>query len=402
MDISKKTARRSEPISKTLHTAPLQTGLFLGYRKGIRGGTWTAKMHRSGFKYEFVPLGGMADDTLPADGKTVLSFDQAATLARAKWAEKEAVRKGDVLPGSYTVSKCVEAYLADLEARKGDTASLARTRLSVAKHITGSPLDNIQLQALRHSHLDAWFTALGAVRRSRKGSTKAQAIQRAHSTANRIWTILRSALNYGFKKGRVATKCWERISPFAGVEAPKVRYLKVDKIKLLREHMPSEFKPLYEAGIHTAARWGEICNLKVEDFNGDAVHIGPAKGKGRWQPLTAEGKLFFASACAGKQPEDWIFTHSVGRHKGEQWLHSQQSYYMKEACDLAGIKQIGFHCATRHSFASLLAEKNTPMHVIANLLGHANGDVRLVTKHYAHLSDSYVSDQLQANLPSFE
>jgi hypothetical protein len=27
------------------------------------------------------------------------------------------------------------------------------------------------------------------------------------------------------------------------------------------------------------------------------------------------------------------------------------------------------------------------MHVIAALLGHANGDLRMVTKHYGHLSD---------------
>jgi hypothetical protein len=44
---------------------------------------------------------------------------------------------------------------------------------------------------------------------------------------------------------------------------------------------------------------------------------------------------------------------------------------------------------------------NVPMHVIAALLGHANGDLRMVTKHCTHLSDSYVSDTLRAGLPSF-
>jgi hypothetical protein len=39
---------------------------------------------------------------------------------------------------------------------------------------------------------------------------------------------------------------------------------------------------------------------------------------------------------------------------------------------------------------------NTPMLVIAALLGHADGDLRMVTKHYAHLSDSYVSDTLES------
>jgi hypothetical protein len=39
---------------------------------------------------------------------------------------------------------------------------------------------------------------------------------------------------------------------------------------------------------------------------------------------------------------------------------------------------------------------NLPMPVIAALLGHANGDLRMVTKQYAHLSDSYVSDTLES------
>jgi hypothetical protein len=38
--------------------------------------------------------------------------------------------------------------------------------------------------------------------------------------------------------------------------------------------------------------------------------------------------------------------------------------------------------------------------VIAAFLGHANGDMRMVTKHHAHLSDSYISDTLESR-PSF-
>jgi hypothetical protein len=50
-------------------------------------------------------------------------------------------------------------------------------------------------------------------------------------------------------------------------------------------------------------------------------------------------------------------------------------------------------------YGSHLAMNNVPMHVIAALLGHPNGDLRMLTKYYAHLSDSYISEQLKANLP---
>ena len=87
-------------------------------------------------------------------------------------------------------------------------------------------------------------------------------------------------------------------------------------------------RALREAGISSVAVYSDADRASlVVKMADEAVHIGPAKGKGRWQPLTAEGKAFFANACAGKAPEDWIFTHSVGRHKGEAWAHSQQSHY---------------------------------------------------------------------------
>jgi hypothetical protein len=94
-------------------------------------------------------------------------------------------------------------------------------------------------------------------------------------------------------------------------------------------------------------------------------------------------------ALRGRIKPPWLQTS--GRHAGEPWQHSQQRHWIKLACKAAEIPPIGFHCATRHSFASILAAKKTPMPVIARLLGHANGDTRMVEKHYAHLDDDYVT-----------
>jgi integrase len=124
-------------------------------------------------------------------------------------------------------------------------------------------------------------------------------------------------------------------------------------------------------------------------------------GKPRWIPLTDEGKAFFAGVCAGRDTNDLMFAHTQGRHKGEAWDHSQQRHWMQAACEFAEIKPaIGYHIL-RHCYGSHLAMNNVLTHVIAALLGHANGDLRMVTKHYGHLSDSYISDTLKANLPSF-
>jgi integrase len=176
----------------------------------------------------------------------------------------------------------------------------------------------------------------------------------------------------------------------------------VDEIKRLIQFCPSEFKSMIQAPIYTGMRYGEVCALVVGDFNGETIHIGRSKGgKPRWIPLTDEGKEFFAGVCAGRSADELMFTHTQGSHKGEAWDQGQQRHWMLAACEFADIKPAISYHILRHAYGSHLAMNNVPMHVIAALLGHANGDLRMVTKHYAHLSDSYISDQLKANLPSF-
>ena len=171
----------------------------------------------------------------------------------------------------------------------------------------------------------------------------------------------------------------------------------------LIEFCPSEFKPLLLAALYTGCRYAGSCALKVGDFNGSTIHIRHSKsGKPRFQPLPNEATEFFAAACDGRDSAETMFTHSQGRHKGKAWTHSQQRHWMLVACEFAGIKPAISYHLVRHCYASHLAMNNVPMPVIAALLGHANGDLRMVTKHYAHLSDGYVSEQFKANFPSFK
>src|SRR5665647_114731 len=87
-------AVRAEPYYRSL-----QSGLALGYRRGIHGGTWLARMRdplRDGYTETKI---GPADD----DGeKTVqgLSYDEAAQRARELYAIEEAKRTSGVHPSA--------------------------------------------------------------------------------------------------------------------------------------------------------------------------------------------------------------------------------------------------------------------------------------------------------------
>jgi integrase len=53
----------------------------------------------------------------------------------------------------------------------------------------------------------------------------------------------------------------------------------------------------------------------------------------------------------------------------------------------------------RNTYGALLAMRGVSLQVIADALGHA--DTRITSRHYAHLSPSYVADTIRTKLPVF-
>ncbi len=147
-----------------------------------------------------------------------------------------------------------------------------------------------------------------------------------------------------------------------------------------------------DRGRDAGARYGEITRMTPTDYNPDAgsIYVEHAKsGLPRHIFLPDEGAAFFERAAQGKAPDDFIFL----RADGKPWGKSQQTRPIQRACEAALISPtITFH-TLRHSYASRLAMRDVPMAVIAEQLGHA--DDRLVQKHYAHLSKTYVADAIR-------
>jgi integrase len=386
MNIQKKNSRRYIEPGPKLHTVELQRGLALGYRKTGQSATWTARRFIVGTKYEFCVLATADDGQLQADGVNVLNFDQAAEKAR-QWARTAALKEaGEILPGAYSVSKCLDDYFDDLKMRKeGDHSQTQSTIEAKIKPALGE----IQLQKLRRAHIEDWFHKL-----VKDGNSKA--------TANRNFTVLSAALNFAYRKDRIGNKAiWDKIQKFKGANNAKVRYLTVDECKRLIDVCSPDFRALVRAALYTGARYGEIIAMRVSDFNADnnTIHIPKSKsGKPRTIPLTPEALAFFTGVISGKDKHDLLFAHTVGRHKGEPWQRTQQTFHMKVACKAAKIKPaIGFHIL-RHSVASHLKMQRADSLVVARLLGHTT--TRMVELHYSHLDDNYIATEIRAKLPN--
>src|SRR5215467_1889587 len=112
------TARLALPIRKKFYTTRLTGGVRLAYRRNAGAGTWTTLAQ--GWTKRF----GFADDYEPANGATVLSFDQAVEAARKLARGDDTGEVEGAAPAS--VAEALLSYKRDLVARGGDPGNATR------------------------------------------------------------------------------------------------------------------------------------------------------------------------------------------------------------------------------------------------------------------------------------
>jgi integrase len=216
--------------------------------------------------------------------------------------------------------------------------------------------------------------------------------RRRRSSANRILTILKAALNTAYRNGKVgADDAWRRVKPFAKADAPKLRYLYDDEARRLVNACDPGFRPLVQAALLTGARYSELAGLEARDFDRQSQTIWLCETKAgvvRAVYLEGEGVRLFEQATQGKSADDLIFP----RPDGKRWGPSQQTRPLGLACTKAKLASTGFH-DLRRTYGARMALRGVPMAVIAEALGHA--DERITRRHYAHLSKSYVADTVR-------
>src|SRR3712207_4030601 len=105
--------RRREP-----YWTVISAGCAVGYRKGIKGGTWVARFRADDGQQHYESLGA-ADDNRDPDGLTVFSFSQAQERARNFFTHKARHLSGELAAdlGPYTVQAAVRDYFAARERR---------------------------------------------------------------------------------------------------------------------------------------------------------------------------------------------------------------------------------------------------------------------------------------------
>jgi len=396
-----RTARRSIPSAEKPQAcfATLSKGLALGYRKGLKGGTWIARRHEGGTKYSFEPL-GIADDAAEGVG---IPFEVAQEKARQWFKRRAAEVAGEIQTGRYSVGQAMEDYLADYQKRGGKDVVGARNTINA--HILPA-LGSLELTKLTHTHVKQWFdnvttgaprlfTAKGGEQAFREiDSTDAGTMRKRKASANRILGVLRAGLNHAHIEGRVSSKAaWERVKPDKGVDVARLHFLSVDEAKRLIQACPGDFRRLVEGALYTGCRYGELTVMRVEAFRAETLLIPDGKsGKPRNVFLNDEGVEFFTNLADNRKRNQLMFT----RTDGEKWNGGQKP--LMDAAVKAAELPVGvtFH-TLRHTHASLLAAKGVTELELARQLGHTSTQM---TKRYSHFSDAHMQETAQ-RLPSF-
>jgi integrase len=400
--LDNRAARARLAPRKKAYFRVIETGKAIGYYRGLRVGSWLARSFEGG-KYLEKKL-GVADDMRDANGADVLTFADAQTAAR-QWFDELARAEHGGHVGPYSFGQACDAYLADYIRRGGKDESGTRSRLIRIKAALGS----VEVRKLTSQQIKGWHSSIsdsGPLTRSQSLDAATgerqqrpvdrrdrEAVRRRLASANRLLTVLKAALNHAFQEPPVGVtipskSAWQAVSPHRGADAPKVRYLIEAEVIRLLNACPADFREIVAAALLTGARYGELCRLRVCDFDaeGNALRIEISKsGKPRSIALTNEGVRHFSRLALGKGRDALLLV----RNDGLPWHTSHQLRRMANACQAAKIAPaISFHIL-RHTYGSRLAMRGAPMPVIAAQLGHS--DTRMTERHYAHLGPSYIS-----------
>jgi integrase len=396
-------ARLRLPVQSKPFWRLVEPNLHLGYRRlKKRPGSWIRRRYLGDEEYQQEWI-GHADDYGPADGEVVLTFQQAQARCRGR---------PTVKAGPYTVRSALEDYFTKLEA-DGKSASARDFHMRAEASIPSELLDR-KADALTTDEITAWRSKLAAQPpRARTGKNQKQnyrkfdssdpeAVRKRRSTVNRRWTVLRAALNHGFRNGKISSDtAWRRVQPFKNVDKARPDYLEADAATRLINACDPDFRLLVHGALQSGMRFSELSRLEASDFRvakrkeeeiGTVTVRRSKSGEARHVVLTDEGVQLFKRLTAGCANRDLIF-----QNNGLPWKTTQRP--MADACKRARIKPaVSFH-VLRHTWASLAVMNGVPLLVVAKNLGHS--DTRMVEKHYGHLSANYVTDAIRSGAPRY-
>ena len=185
------------------------------------------------------------------------------------------------------------------------------------------------------------------------------------------------------------------IPPTRNVKLPKfdnrrMRFLSKDEARSLLHALKGVSADLYTTALLSLAcglRAGEIHSLiwADVDFSNEMILIrDPKSSKNRHAYMNQEVKSVLEGRFHGQHPGELVLPSKTGGQRGQ--VSKAFDKVVRELGFNNGItdprQKVVFH-TLRHTFASWLVQKGTPLYTVATLMGHSTLEM---TQRYAHLA----------------
>lgn len=358
--VRKALAARREPY----WGAPVETGLFLGFRRLEYGGNWIARLRMEGGNQRYQSLGHEGG----------LDYDAAKKSARS-WAAS--LRAGVDNSSVRTVSDACRNYVEDRRSEVGDAnANDADSRFS--RTVYGKPIGGVRLEQLRTAHIKNWRSSLDL----------------KPASMNRTLSTLKAALNFAVASRYVDSGRsieWDSVK-LAKVTGTRDLYLDRDQRQLLLEKLEPWAHDFVRALSMLPIRPGALAKLQVKDFDKKAKLLtipSDKAGAGRSIALTKSLVQFFVKNAASKQMSAPLLSYQDGTF----WNKERWKQPIKRAAKLAELSQDSCAYTFRHSVITDLVVGGLDLLTVAKLAGTS---LLMIDKYYGKLQQQRAVDALEA------
>lgn len=183
---------------------------------------------------------------------------------------------------------------------------------------------------------------------------------------------------------------------------PETDYLSAEESERLLSQADGVVREMILMALRTGMRQGEIKGLQWSSIDWQNMNVtvrhsrcdrakeivSTKNNRIRHIPLDTDVYEFLFRR---KQSTGSVFSDSGGR----PFTHDRLSYRLANVCRKAGLRKVTWH-VLRHTFASHLAMRGVPLHVVQTLLGHST---ITMTMRYAHVAPSALRTAIEVLNP---
>lgn len=333
--------------------APIERGLFLGFRKLEGGGTWIARQRDDDGRQRYQSI-GHADS---------IAHDDAVKIART-WAK--AVAAGVDMSAAETVADACRAYVKDRRQEVGDAnADDADGRFE--RTVYGHSIGKVKLAKLRTQQIKDWRADLDM----------------SDASKNRTLSALKAALNFAVASRYVeASKAieWEQVRPYE-VTTRRDLYLNRKQRHALVEKLPEHVRPFVRGLCLLPLRPDALASATVGDLDAKRTALRIVKdkaGAGRVIALSPDASKLMREQGRGKLPGAPLIAYTDGSH----WHKERWKQPIKKAAAAAKLPLGVCAYTLRHSVITDMLVGGMDSLTVARMAGTS---LAMIEKHYGHL-----------------